>query len=122
MEPSESKRKLVHLARANRKKPTPGERKVWQYLRAHRYMNLDFTRQKPIGRFIVDFYCKRHMLAIEIDGDSHRSLDSINRDLHKENALNQMGITVIRVTESEVNTNISVLLNQIEAFVRFKGG
>ena len=85
-------------------------------------MNLDFTRQKPIGRFIVDFYCKRHMLAIEIDGDSHRSLDSINRDLHKENALNQMGITVIRVTESEVNTNISVLLNQIEAFVRFKGG
>ncbi len=118
---SESPELLIQRARENRKNPTPGELKVWQYLRAHRFMQLDFTRQKPIANYIVDFYCKKYKLAIEIDGHSHEFKDVIAKDAKKEAFLQTIGITIIRVKEVEVLKEVTLLLDQIEAFVRWKG-
>ena len=60
---------LIELARNMRQNPTPAERKLWcEYLRN---VPVRVLRQKPIDRFIVDFYCASVKLAIEIDGEQH---------------------------------------------------
>jgi len=59
---------LRELSRMNRNNPTEAEYIMWQFLRKNKYK---FVRQKPILRFIVDFYCKKLLLAIEIDGEIH---------------------------------------------------
>ena len=59
---------LVARAREMRKNPTVAERKLWGYLRN---FPVKFWRQKPINNFIVDFYCPKLKLVIEVDGDSH---------------------------------------------------
>ncbi|MCY3723847.1 MAG: DUF559 domain-containing protein [Candidatus Poribacteria bacterium] len=66
---------LTQKARENRKNPTPAEKKLWyEVLSNKRLDNLKFTRQKPLDMYIVDFYCAELMLAIEIDGHTHREL------------------------------------------------
>jgi len=60
---------LTPRARSLRRDPTPAERKLWyEFLRD---LPHKFTRQKPLGRYVVDFYCSALQLAIELDGDSH---------------------------------------------------
>jgi very-short-patch-repair endonuclease len=88
---SKSSELLIQRARENRKNPTPGELKVRQYLRAHRFMQLDFTRQKPIANYIVDFYCKKYKLAIEIDGHSHEFAEVIAKDAKKRSIFTNDG-------------------------------
>jgi very-short-patch-repair endonuclease len=61
-----------NYARENRKNPTKAENIVWQVLLRNKQMlGYKFSRQKPLGPFIVDFYCAKLKLAIEIDGSSH---------------------------------------------------
>ncbi|WP_017659751.1 endonuclease domain-containing protein [Baaleninema simplex] len=61
-------RSLVERAKEMRKNPTAAERKLWQFLRT---FPLKMWRQRPIDRFIVDFYCPRLKLVIEVDGAQH---------------------------------------------------
>ena len=63
--------KLKQLAQNLRKKSTLGEVLLWQRLKGKAIKGRDFHRQKPIGNYIVDFFCSDLMLAIEIDGVSH---------------------------------------------------
>ena len=62
---------LVERARELRKNLTPAETLLWKNLKGKKINGFDFDRQKPIDRFIVDFYCKILKLAIEVDGQSH---------------------------------------------------
>ena len=63
--------KLKKLARKLRNKSTKSEVLLWNYLKGRQIKGFDFHRQKPIGNYIVDFYCSELLLAIEIDGESH---------------------------------------------------
>ena len=64
-------KKLIALARENRKNPNPAEIKIWsEVLRMRQFATLKFLRQKPIDNYIVDFYCSKLRLVIEIDGES----------------------------------------------------
>ena len=63
--------RLKKLARQLRRNSTLGEVLLWNELKRKQMMGYDFHRQKPIGEYIVDFYCPRLRLVIEIDGDSH---------------------------------------------------
>ena len=65
-------RRLVTLAKEMRKNPTPAERKLWDYLRTFPFR---VWRQRPISCFIVDFYCPKLKLAIEVDGASHFTVE-----------------------------------------------
>jgi len=60
--------KVLINAKTLRTKQREAEQRLWYHLRAHRFMALKFKRQKPMGRFIVDFVCVEHRLIIEIDG------------------------------------------------------
>ncbi|NJR63962.1 MAG: DUF559 domain-containing protein [Cyanobacteria bacterium CRU_2_1] len=79
---------LKELARQLRKNMTLGEVILWNHLKGKQLHGYDFDRQRPIDRFIVDFYCKELMLAIEIDGSSHDSPAAQQRDLDRQTRLN----------------------------------
>ena len=96
---------LTQKARENRKNPTPAEKKLWYEVLANKRLDdLKFTRQKPLDKYIVDFYCAELMLAIEIDGDTHA--DQEQYDKRRTENLNKYGIEVIRYTNAEVLNNL----------------
>ena len=96
---------LTEKARENRKNPTPAEKKLWyEVLGNKRLDNLKFVRQKPLGRYIVDFYCAELMLAIEIDGDTHAGQEQY--DKRRTEDLNKYEVKIIRYTNTEVLNNI----------------
>lgn len=96
---------LTVLARENRKNPTPAESKIWnEVLRLRQFANYKFLRQKPLGRYIVDFYCSELRLVIEIDGDSHA--ETIEYDGERTKFLQSLGVSVVRYTNADVMQNI----------------
>jgi RecG-like helicase/very-short-patch-repair endonuclease len=91
----------IEIARQNRKNSTKAEEHFWNLIRDHN-TGYEFTRQKPIGNFILDFYCKTLKLCIEIDGEYHREEKEILRDTDRTQYLNALQIKVIRFTNEEV--------------------
>jgi len=97
--------RLTALARENRKNPTPAEQKMWrEVLRSRQFAHYKFLRQKPIDRFIVDFYCSELRWVIEIDGESHA--ETAARDEERTKIINARGLRVIRYSNAEVMQNI----------------
>ncbi len=80
--------------------PTYAEAQLWQlFLRYHKPR---FYRQRPIGNYIADFYCAKAKLVIEIDGDAHEAADTKAYDQWRSSVLNGFGISVIRVSNADV--------------------
>jgi very-short-patch-repair endonuclease len=98
--------RLTTLARENRKNPTPAEKKIWFEVLSHRqFATYKFLRQKPLNRFIVDFYCASLRLVIEIDCDSHAQDPAY--EIERTQILGGYGLTVLRYTNQEVMLNIA---------------
>jgi len=95
---------LRSLARQNRKNPTKSELLIWNVILKNKKMGYLFLRQKPIGKFILDFYCSKLLLAIEIDGDSHDKKE--NYDNSRDLYLEQRKIKTVRFKNEEVLNNI----------------
>ena len=72
----------------------------YEVLRKKQFKNCKFLRQKPIGNFIVDFYCAQLLLVIEIDGPIHE--DQKEYDAYRTSVLNEYSILVLRYTNDEV--------------------
>jgi very-short-patch-repair endonuclease len=99
------KRKLKDLARRNRSDPSPAEKKIWyEVLSRKQFKGYKFTRQKPLGGYIADFYCSKLQLVIEIDGDSHA--ENERYDKTRTEVLSQLGLRVLRYTNRDVCNNI----------------
>lgn len=91
---------LVERAKELRKTMTAAEKKLWNdYLKA---LPLRMLRQRPIDRFIVDFYCPALKLVIEVDGDSHFTNDAQACDQERTHSLEGYGLTVMRFTNQQV--------------------
>ena len=104
-------RNLVTRAKELRKKMTLAEKKLWYgYLKK---FPVRVLRQKPIDNFIVDFYCAKLKLAIEIDGDSHFSPEAQAKDQARTNILQGYGLSVIRFTNDDVLHNFEAVCGQI---------
>lgn len=110
--------KLKELDRRLRNNSTKAETKIWNFLKGKRLMGYDFHRQKPIDNYIVDFFCNRLMLAIEVDGYTHSFEETFERDKFKAERLNELGITVLRFSDEDVMNNIEGVLMGIEDFIR----
>ena len=90
---------------------TPGEKKLWEHLRANRLNGCHFRRLQIVDGFIVDFYCHQTGLAIEIDGAIHdRQKDY---DSARENALEQKGLRIIRFANYEIVGDLNKVLRKI---------
>lgn len=109
------KEKRRHL----RNNQTFCEKIVWMNLRRKQICGERFLRQFGIGKFVVDFYCPRLKLAIEIDGDSHfENRDAVEYDKWRQKLIESLEIKIIRFTNVEVNQNIDKVISAIDKNVR----
>ena len=98
-------KRLTALARENRKNPTPAETLIWQkLLRSKQFEHYKFHRQKPIGPYVVDFYCSELNRVIEIDGDSHAEQE--NYDAKRTAFLESHGLRVLRYANRDILNNL----------------
>ncbi|MBI4823479.1 MAG: DUF559 domain-containing protein [Nitrospirae bacterium] len=97
--------KLKELAQRLRNNSTRTEIILWNYLKWNQVKGYNFHRQKPIGSYIVDFFCNKLKLAIEIDGYTHSFEETFERDKDKVERLNKLGITVLRFSDKDVMKN-----------------
>jgi very-short-patch-repair endonuclease len=72
-----------------------------------------FRRQHPIGPYVLDFYCAKARLAVELDGVSHDMADGPERDIRSDTWLQKRGITVIHIPVSELPRDIDVAADAI---------
>jgi very-short-patch-repair endonuclease len=106
-----SEAKTLSNAKALRVNQTEAENRLWYHLRAHRFMDLKFKRQKPLGSYIVDFVCVEHLLIIEIDGGQHA--EQVEYDQRRDAWLRSQGYTVLRFWNNEVIQQLEGVLEQI---------
>lgn len=93
---------------------TPAEKILWQELRANR-LGVHFRRQQVIAGFIVDFYCHRAALVVEVDGDIHDLQQE--EDARREKALNEIGLRIVRFRNDEVLKNLSIGVEKIKEMI-----
>lgn len=108
---------LKEFSRELRSHSTLSEVLLWQKLRASQFRGYAFNRQKPLGDYIVDFYCRQLQLVIEIDGDSHFYAQSVVEDQRRQSVLEEMGLCFLRFLDSEVKKSMPFVLQEIGAFV-----
>ena len=95
---------LVDRARNMRKEPTEEENKLWHvYLKKIRPR---FTRQKIIGSYIVDFYCPKLKIVIEIDGVQHYLEENTDYEKRREKYLENKGYKLLRFYNSDINKEL----------------
>ncbi len=111
---------LKQFAQQLRENMTEAEKHLWWKTRMRQVKGLIFYRQKPIGDYIVDFYCPKARLAIEIDGSHHLVGETMEYDRIRDNYLSELGLTVLRFTNTEVLTNIRGVLEKIEGEISEK--
>lgn len=78
---------------------TPAEKLLWQEVRAKK-LGVRFRRQQVIAGFIVDFYCHKAALVVEVDGDVHDLQQE--EDERREKVLTEMGLRIVRFGNDEV--------------------
>jgi very-short-patch-repair endonuclease len=98
-------------ARDLRRNMTPAETSLWQCLRAGRLCGYHFRRQQVIDRFIVDFYCHRAGLVVEVDGSVHEKQEEYDRE--RDFYLRSRGLRVMRFTNTDVNRQLETVLAAI---------
>lgn len=108
-------------ARAHRQAMTPTEIVLWRALRANRFHGLRFRRQHPFGPYILDFYCERAKLAVEVDGGIHQQEDQMMRDAARDAWAAQQGVRTLRLPARLVLENIDAVLGLIRAKLGWRG-
>ncbi len=109
-------KKNVPFARMLRKNMTREECHLWyDFLRSY---PVRFSRQKILGRYIVDFYCAQAKLIIELDGSQHYEEAEKMRDTERTSYLEQYGVRVVRIPNNAVNSNFRGLCEYVDAIVQ----
>ena len=106
--------KLKALAAHLRSQGTKSEIILWNQLKGSQVNGFRFIRQKPIGDYIVDFYCKEVGLVIELDGLSHQSNEVMDLDERKQSYLESIGLKVIRFEDEDVIRDLPNVMRVIE--------
>ena len=103
--------KTTVKARELRRTMSLPENMLWQALHK-RPAGFKFRRQHPLGPFIVDFYCHKAALVVEVDGDIHDLQQE--EDARREKALNDIGLRIVRFRNKEVLGNLSAIVSKIK--------
>ncbi len=113
---SKHNKQLVPFAKQLRKEMTKEERHLWyDFLRTY---PVRFSRQKVLGKFIVDFYSAEAKLVIELDGSQHYEDENIASDADRTTFLEGYGLTVIRIPNNEVCRNFRGVCEYIDTAVK----
>ena len=106
-------KQLKVLSQHLRKNMTDAENMLWLKLRRKQLKGRPFYRQKIIGKYIVDFYCPKANLVIELDGGQHYSEIGKAKDRARNNVLTKTGIKVLRFSDRDVFENIGGVMEEI---------
>lgn len=107
---------LRNLSRRNRLNPTKTEVMLWNEVLRNRKTGFKFLRQKPIYRFVLDFYCRDLLLAIEVDGGYHENRKDI--DEARDQFLRALNIETLRVGDKEVESDLEGVKNKVKEFIK----
>jgi tRNA1Val (adenine37-N6)-methyltransferase len=107
---------LKILAKKLRKNMTMTEAMLWKAINQNQ-LGVDFDRQRPIDKYIVDFYCKDLMLVIEIDGSSHYTEEAVKKDAIRQERLEALGVRFLRFDNNDIKTNINGVLEIIREWI-----
>ena len=106
----------IPLAKTLRKNMTPWEQKLWYgFLRN---FPLRFQRQKAIGNYIVDFYCAKARLVVELDGGGHYTAETMQKDSLRTKDLENMHVSVLRVCNLDIDRNFNGVCEYITLAVK----
>ena len=95
---------------------TPWERRLWyRFLRKY---PVRFYRQKPLGDYIVDFYCAAAKLVVELDGGGHYTPEAAEKDARRTAALEATGVTVVRIGNLDVDKNFEGVCEYLDRLVK----
>ena len=112
---SKHNKQLVPFAKKLRKEMTKEERHLWyDFLRTH---SVRFSRQKVLGKYIVDFYSAEAKLVIELDGSQHYENNAMEKDEERTAFLEGYGLKVIRIPNNEVNRNFTGVCEYLETVI-----
>ncbi len=105
----------IPLAKELRENMTHWERKLWyEFLRLY---PVRFQRQKAIGNYIVDFYCAKARLVIELDGGGHYEPEQVQRDIERAEILQSINLKVLRICNLDVDRNFAGVCELIDKTV-----
>ena len=108
--------KLTSNAKELRKNMTKEERHLWyDFLKTY---PVRFSRQKVLGKYIVDFYSAEAKIVIELDGSQHYDLENQIKDKERTDFLKQYGLRIIRIPNNEVMNNFLGVCEYIDAAVK----
>lgn len=110
-------RKLKSRSRELRSKMTDAEIALWAKLRRKQLYGLQFYRQKPLGRFIVDFYCPSACLVLELDGGQHYTEQGVSSDSLRDAELGRLGLNVLRFSNLDVLGNMDGVVATIAQYL-----
>lgn len=100
-------KRLKPVAYKLRSSMTKAEACLWKYGLKSKKLGVIFRRQRPVGRYIVDFVCLELKIIIEVDGESHNHIEIAENDILRQNKLENLGFRVIRFTDDEILKEIS---------------
>ena len=113
---SKHNKQLVPFARQLRKEMTKEERHLWyDFLRSY---PIRFSRQKVLGKYIVDFYSAEAKLVVELDGSQHYEEENILKDAERTAFLKGYGLRIIRIPNNEVSRNFRGVCEYIDTAVK----
>ncbi|MFI4955662.1 MAG: endonuclease domain-containing protein [Gammaproteobacteria bacterium] len=112
--------RLKPFSRKLRKKQTIEELMLWKNLRRKQILGIQFYRQRPIGKYIVDFYAPTVRLVIEIDGIQHYTKNNMKYDEERDNYLKHIGLEVLRFNNIEVSRCLDIVIHVIERKIQGK--
>jgi very-short-patch-repair endonuclease len=92
---------------------TDAEKMLWSKLRGRQLKDCHFYRQKIIGSYIVDFYCAKANIVIEVDGGQHYMSDGKEKDRIRDDYLSGIGLKVLRFSDIDVLKNIEGVVDEI---------
>jgi very-short-patch-repair endonuclease len=104
---------LKPFSRQLRSNMTEAEKLLWSRIRRKQLKERQFFRQRIIGRYIVDFYCPRDKLVVELDGGQHYTDEGKKKDQARDDFLKSKGLKVLRFSDREVFDNLEGVLEVI---------
>ena len=103
-----------------RKNMPPAEILLWYELKGKKILGYKFRRQYSVERYIVDFYCPKAKLVIEVDGDSHFTDEkAMEYDRKREEYIKSNNIDIIRFTNLEIYYDLERVLEKIKEYLKF---
>lgn len=106
-------KELKRYSRKLRKNMTDAEKLLWSKIRRKQLKGYQFYRQKIIGNYILDFYCSKANLIIELDGGQHYSDEGMKKDRSRDDYMVNLGLRILRFSDREVFENINGIIEKV---------